>query len=135
MKIISKNSIIAQSIVFIMISIVLIGLACYGFIKPKQEANQMALIKVNSLKECNRDLNKFGFRGTLDPQKSTVTFVKNDLTGWDADLALSSYVIKECKNMNLTYFCMGSQCKDQFGTLMYGTTMTLTYAEPMNSKK
>lgn len=135
MKVIGKNTLAAQGTVFLLASIAMLGMSWFNYSNPKQDSTQFDLYRINTIKDCNKDMGKFGFVSSAESKNGTVTYTKSELSEWNVDLAISSYIVRECKGMDLEYFCMGSNCQDDAGKPIYGTTMTLKFMEPLKTAK
>lgn len=128
MKVIEKNSLLLQSILFIALSSAIIAATWYNYANPKQEANQLELYKIKALKSCNKKTGELGFISATDNKIGQITITKSDLSEWNTDIAAASYIASECQDFNMVHFCIGSICKDVSEHPVYGISMTLKYA-------
>ena len=117
-------------IIYIAVAMILFGLSITWYLWPEQPLDQVAY-KERVFDQCHQAGRDQRFRVIDNESSGYMTMHRNGLDNWRARILQAQLVINECSDgFEMSYFCMGSECRDTNDRSVNGIVMTFIYHEP-----
>lgn len=127
---ISKATFIVGTILNIAIGSAGIASAVYIYKNPFMEVDK-EITKNQAMKQCTNMLRNNGFQADANLRKKTIEVSHYGLEKWETSIAKMSYVFQSCEALDMSTFCMGSECKTSKNAEVSGIVASLKYNEPI----
>lgn len=133
MKKISKLAYISGSIINVAAFIVGTFSSLYIYNNPFVEVDK-EITKGQAVKACSDMIRSYGFISDPSSKDGIIEITYGSLNNWETQIGKVSFVIQNCKAMEMTRFCMGEDCKTMNDIPIRGITSILLYKNPEEKK-